>query len=226
MMPLNRTPVLVRTALLGLLCVASSAVLARHHRAPSAQPGEPGQFDYYLLSLSWSPSYCLTHGDDRSQCGGKGYGFVLHGLWPQFESGGFPENCIADAPLPAVAQGIGKTLYPSTRLMQHEWQTHGTCSGMEAADYFRTEDRALAVVHIPPQLETPPASQSLTAGNITAQFLAANAGMNPDSLVVACSRGELSEVRVCLTRILSIRSCGARVRSTCSAAPVDIPSVR
>src|SRR5579862_8734242 len=96
--------------------------IARHHRVANTEGGEPGQFDYYVLTLSWSPSYCLLHPDDRPQCGGKGYGFVLHGLWPQFDSGGYPQYCAADPTLPANAETVGRTIYPSPKLMQHEWQ--------------------------------------------------------------------------------------------------------
>ena len=215
-----------RICLVGLLCLASSVAGARHHRERNIEGGEPGQFDYYLLTLSWSPTYCLTHPDDRPQCAGKGYGFVLHGLWPQFDSGGYPENCAADTRLSADAEAVGRTLYPSPKLMQHEWQRHGTCSGLEAVDYFRTADRALAAVRIPAPFEAPLATLTMSHGQIAAQFRAANPGMPEDGLTVACSRGELSEVRVCLSRDLTVRSCGRRVRSSCPSAAVQVPSSR
>jgi ribonuclease T2 len=215
-----------RICLVGLLCVASSFAGARQHPDRATEQGEPGQFDYYLLSLSWSPSYCLTHPGDRRQCVGKGYGFVLHGLWPQFESGGYPENCAADAALTPDAEAVGRTLYPSPSLMQHEWQLHGTCSGLSAADYFRIADRALGAVRIPTPFEAPPVALSMTGAQIAANFRAANAGMPEDGLTVACSHGQLSEVRVCLSRDLAIRSCGRRVRSSCPSAAVQVPSSR
>src|SRR5215472_3687214 len=84
-----------------LLCFLSSLAQARHRHVEAV---EPGQFDYYLLTLSWSPTYCLTHVEDRSECSGKGYGFVLHGLWPQFDSGGYPQNCTADSELSPAAE--------------------------------------------------------------------------------------------------------------------------
>src|SRR6185437_7643363 len=55
-----------------------------------------GQFDYYVLVLSWSPTYCAEKGDsDRMQCNrsdGRRYSFILHGLWPQYERG-YPSDC-------------------------------------------------------------------------------------------------------------------------------------
>lgn len=52
----------------------SSARQSHQGKAPTESVA--GVFDYYLLTLSWSPTFCLTHKDD-TQCSGKGYGFVL-----------------------------------------------------------------------------------------------------------------------------------------------------
>ena len=123
----TRTPVASRLGLLAVLCLCASQASARHHGNANSEGGPSGQFDYYLLALSWAPSYCLVHPADRAECGGRGYGFVLHGLWPQFEAGGYPETCASEAKLDEAAAAIGRTLYPSARLMQHEWDTHGTC---------------------------------------------------------------------------------------------------
>jgi ribonuclease T2 len=208
-----------------LLCCVFSAADARHHRA-SGVASEPGDFDYYLLTLSWSPTYCLVHPNDRSECARKGYGFVLHGLWPQFNAGGYPENCVPDAPLSQQAEAVGRTVYPSPKLLRHEWQRHGTCSGLEAADYFRTADRALAVVRIPSNLTAPPALLATSPSQIASQFRAMNPGIPENGLTVACSRGELSEVRVCLSRELTFRACGRGVRNSCPSAPIEVPSSR
>ena len=198
---------------------------ARHARnAPEG--GVPGQFDYYLLTLSWSPSYCLVHPGDRSQCAGRGFGFVLHGLWPQFDGGGYPQSCTADANLDRAAVAVGRTLYPSPTLMRHEWERHGTCSGLSPVDYFRTADRALAVAHIPAPLEAPRADQQMLPQQLLAAFRAANPQLPPHAMTVACSRGELSEVRLCLTRTLEPRTCGRGVRDSCPPVPVSIPAAR
>src|ERR1039457_1039185 len=214
-----------RSFVLLLLCLASPVALARHHQPAAVQAGEAGQFDYYLLSLSWSPTYCLTHAFDRAQCAGKGYGFVLHGLWPQYDAGGYPHNC-TDRPLPADAQALGATLYPSPRLVRHEWAAHGTCSGMEAMTYFRTADRATAVVRMPDVFEAPRATLMMPGEQIAAAFRAANPSLPEGSLAVTCSRGQLSEVRVCLSRALVLRSCVRDVRTSCPPGAVAIRSTR
>jgi ribonuclease T2 len=219
----------VRVIGLGLAVLAlmvSAATIARHHHREKPAAGTPGEFDYYLLTLSWSPSYCLTHQQDRAQCGGKGYGFVLHGLWPQYDAGSWPEFCVADSPLPPEAVQMGRTLYPSPKLMEHEWQRHGTCSGMDATGYLKTADQALAKVQVPHEFEAPRQSQSLSAEQIMASFRRSNPSISTEGITVACSRGELSEVRVCLTRELMPRSCGRGVRSSCPSEPVNIPASR
>jgi ribonuclease T2 len=205
---------------------AALAVQARHHHASSDQSGQTGRFDYYILSLSWAPTYCLAHANDGDECSGKGYGFVLHGLWPQYDAGGYPENCPTHFDLSADAAAKGRTIYPSARLMQHEWREHGTCSGLEARDYFNTADRATAALKIPTTLETPRSAQTLTADRITNLFKGANPQLPADAMTVACNRAELSEVRVCLTRDLKPRACGNGVRSNCPRVPLDIPGSR
>jgi ribonuclease T2 len=208
-----------------LLCGAFHFADARRHHGASVQ-GEPGQFDYYLLTLSWSPTYCLLHPDDRSECARKGYGFVLHGLWPQFDAGGYPQNCSLDTRLSPAAEAVGRDVYPSPNLMRHEWQRHGTCSGLDAVDYFRIADRAFASVRVPSSLAAPSTTVRMTSAQIAAEFHAANSGMPEHALTVGCSRGELSEVRLCLSRDLQLRPCGRGVRNSCPASPIEVPSSR
>jgi ribonuclease T2 len=220
-----------RAATLGSILLvalaATTAAYGRHHRAALQDPAAAGQFDYYLLSLSWSPSYCLIHPEDQQQCT-RGYGFVLHGLWPQNDAGGYPRDCAAagSVELSAEARQLGQTLFPSPKLMQHEWERHGRCSGLDAVGFFRTADRALARVRVPAALEAPRTSLSMSATDIVAAFRAANPALAADGLAVTCNRDALAEVRVCLSRTLALRSCGRGVRSHCPDVPLRIPAAR
>ncbi|HVW71397.1 MAG TPA: ribonuclease T2 [Steroidobacteraceae bacterium] len=225
--PPSRLPsTLWRRALVVIsLALAATGTQARHHYTGGGT-GEPGRFDYYVLSLSWAPTYCLTHPDDGAECSGRGYGFVLHGLWPQYDAGGYPENCPSQFELSAEAVSRGRTIYPSERLLRHEWREHGTCSGLDALGYLRAADRATASVRIPPPLEAPPSDQSLTAMQVIDLFRSANPQMPDHSMTVSCSRGELAEVHVCLTKDLAVRSCGRGVRTTCPHAAVTLPAFR
>lgn len=74
-----------RTLMLLAVLLLAGAAEARPRQQRSE--GEPGRFDYYAVALSWSPAFCATH-DDPDQCApGRQAGFVLHGLWPQYERG-------------------------------------------------------------------------------------------------------------------------------------------
>jgi ribonuclease T2 len=152
---------------------------------------------------------------------------VLHGLWPQYESGGYPERCGSHFELNASAAAKGATIYPSRRLMEHEWQEHGTCSGLDPLSYFSTADRATAVVKVPKLLESPSRDQILTPSQIIDSFRGANPELPGGAMVLACSRGELSEVRICLTQDpLAPRSCGRGVHTSCATASVRLPASR
>lgn len=211
--------------LAAVLALTAAAAQARHHHRANGE-AEAGRFDYYVLSLSWAPTYCLTHSDDGEECSGKGYGFVVHGLWPQYDGGGYPQQCPTSFDLSAQAASAGRRVYPSERLMRHEWLEHGTCSGLNAQAYFSTVDRASAAVKVPRQLDAPRAPQRLTASQIIGIFNDANPRMPPDAMVIACNRDSLSEVRVCLTRDLAPRPCGRGVRITCPRVPLGIPASR
>ena len=215
----------IGAGLMVLALLAATTTEGRHHHKKT-QEAQAGQFDYYLLSLSWAPTYCLTHTDDSSECSSKGYGFVLHGLWPQYDGGGYAQKCATDYDLTAEAAAKGRTIYPSERLMSHEWQEHGTCSGLSALDYFRTADRATAAVRIPPAFEAPHNDQALTANQVIDLFRRANPQLPEGGMSVACSRAKLSEVRICLTRDLSVRACGQGVRTSCPKVSLQLPASR
>jgi ribonuclease T2 len=204
----------------------SSSHAHRHGHGPAAT-GIAGEFDYYVMALSWSPTFCETHPDDGDQCGSKGYGFVLHGLWPQYERGGGPEHCATtDEP---DRKTVANTLafMPSRQLVNHEWRAHGACTGLDPTAYFALADRAFAVVHAPPELAAPRAALRMTSAGLIGAFTRANTNLRDEMLSLHCSRGELAEVRVCLDKDLAPRSCGKRMPSRCPAtAEFDIPASR
>ena len=118
-----------------------------------AEDERAGDFDYYILSLGWSPSWCATTGDARGadQCGpSHNHAFTLHGLWPQYETG-WPSDCWSAERAATRAETAGMAdIMGSSGLAWHEWKKHGRCSGLPAADYFDLARRAYARVTIPP----------------------------------------------------------------------------
>jgi len=209
-----------------LFTMAANAVGARGHGRHGESDEAPGRFDYYLLSLSWSPSFCVTHPEVTEQCG-KGYGFVLHGLWPQNRDGSWPQHCTSDE-VPDEAT-VARTLafMPSRHLIEHEWQTHGACTGLAARDYFALADRAFAAIRVPAALTAPLSPPQLSANGIVEAFIVANADLARDMVSVDCHEGELTEVRVCLNKdTLTPQACGGRQRNTCRSGALKIPAVR
>lgn len=219
-------------------CAASTTLAARSgskssshshhsgHKGPS-QSGDKGVFDYYLMALSWSPSYCEAHPDEDEQCRHKGYGFVLHGLWPQYASGGGPENCATTDEVDKKTAERALAFMPSRALINHEWRTHGACSGMSPADYFALADRAFAAVHVPPELAAPEQPVDTTLDALRASFRRANPDLTDEMMSLHCSRGELVEIRVCLDRNVAPTACGKRVQTRCPAsAKITLPASR
>lgn len=150
---------------------AFGIAFARHRSEPSA--GTPGDFAYFLLSLSWSPAYCVSS-PAAAECNGpRRFGFIVHGLWPQYEQG-WPEHCDVRREVPDdVVRGIAD-LMPARGLVYHEWSTHGTCSGLEPAEYFELVRRANADIVIPQPLSSPAQALELAPAAVAGAFLRAN----------------------------------------------------
>jgi ribonuclease T2 len=151
-------------------------------RLPAADSTFPsGNFDYYLFTLSWSPEYCHGH-PNNPQCGGAHPGFVVHGLWPQFDNGQWPSACSSAPALSNPSSMLD--IMPDPRLIQHEWTTHGTCSGLSADQYFGVIRRAYNSITIPPPLVSPTRTTTRSAGEIKQMFLDANPGMSSVAVAV------------------------------------------
>jgi ribonuclease T2 len=199
------------------------------------QQNVPGQFDYYALVLSWSPTYCTDQGrDDETQCNrrdGQRYSFVLHGLWPQYDSG-YPSNCRLSrrpfVPDPVINSMLD--IMPSRGLVIHEYRTHGTCSGMDPMTYFTMAHRLFDRINIPERFRNPFESQILSARDVERSFLEANPQFRPDMVAIVCggAGGMLREVRLCLTKDGVPRSCGQNEtrRNLCTANQVFVPPAR
>jgi ribonuclease T2 len=206
---------------LSLLVLTLSPAWARERAAV-------GQFDYYVLSLSWSPTWCAGKAGktDGEQCGApRRYGFVVHGLWPQFAKGGFPAECVAAEPVPPRVVDDMLPLMPSRKLIQHEWARHGTCDGAAPAEYFARTRDAFERVRIPKLFQAPEQPQALSVEQVEKLFVAANPGMERKGVAVVCRGNKASEVRVCLDRDLNFRACGRDVRPRCKGG-AQFPAAR
>lgn len=184
------------------------------------------RFDFYVLSLSWSPSYCAAAGEkaNRYQCGKRpAYGFIVHGLWPQYERG-YPKDCRSDAPrrVPKERMNALSDLMPGYGLIIHEWRTHGMCTGLSQEAYFATLRKAYESVTIPAGFSRD-GRDRVTPSDIEQAFIAANPGMPADGISVDCDRKYLREIRICLTKDMRFRPCRELERASCHASSVQMP---
>ena len=195
----------------------------------AAHPADAEDFDFYVLSLSWSPSWCAANDRDGStaQCdGSRAYTFIAHGLWPQNERG-WPEYCPSTEP-ERVPQALAKSLrdiIPSAGLAGHEWRRHGTCSGLAQRVYFETLRAAYRKIKLPPVIFDGRLQRRLAIDQIEELFARANPGLKPDGAAVSCQNGQLSEIRICMTKSLTFRACVEIDRNACRARMVSVPAL-
>ena len=216
--------------LLFAFLLAFSTIAAR---ADSPLPDELRRgfgFDFYVLALSWSPTWCAANDRDGStrQCDASADNrFVVHGLWPQFERG-YPEYC--DKPERDVPQRFEDALLPlmpSRRLIQRQWDKHGSCTGLRQAEYFATLAHAWKRVRVPEALASLERGGRLPPDEIEGLFEAANPELTGDAIAVSCRRGDFAEVRICLSKDLQYRACPEVDRRGCSGPrALDVPAPR
>ncbi|KAK9034261.1 hypothetical protein V6N11_050434 [Hibiscus sabdariffa] len=111
-------------------------------------------FDFFYFVQQWPGSYCDS---SSSRCcypttGKPAADFGIHGLWPNYNDGSYPQNCDSNNPFdgfkisdlissmrrnwPTLAcpSGSGETFW------SHEWEKHETCSEsvFDHHNYFKT----------------------------------------------------------------------------------------
>jgi len=107
----------------------------------------------YVLAYAWTPEFCQASfpGCQRP----LPYwisNFTMHGLWPQYTTTpGYPSYCTKEPFDPSVTTSIGlplmKHYWPNvkvadnnpdyTSFWEHEWEKHGTCTGLSQKQYFQ-----------------------------------------------------------------------------------------
>jgi ribonuclease T2 len=201
-------------------------------QAQDRRQNDAGKFDFYALALSWSPSFCEAvreRSPDRKsdqQCGERPYSFVVHGLWPQYTKG-FPEFCQVPAPrLDRAVVASMLDLMPSPQLIFHEWDRHGTCSGLAARAYFDTVRKARAVVKIPAEYLEPETPQVVSADEVEQAFIKANPGLPAGAISVGCDSKRVSDVKVCLSKDFQFQECAELEKRACQRPKLVMPAVR
>src|SRR5688572_30624759 len=206
---------LLAAATIGLATAGPASAQDRRQNAP-------GEFDFYVLALSWSPSFCEAASErgnssnsQQIQCGGRPFSFIVHGLWPQYERG-FPDYC--ERPSPRLDRNIMTSmldLMPAPGLVFSQWDKHGTCSGLGARGYFEAVRKARAGVKIPAEYLDLATARTVTPAAIEEAFIKVNPGLSQSAIAVTCDRTRLSEVRICLSKELQFRACEETDRRAC-----------
>jgi ribonuclease T2 len=217
-----------------LAAVTAAVTLNAGGDSAAARGPLAGQFEYYALALSWSPTYCASEAGqgDPQQCGrGRRYAFVLHGLWPQWQRG-WPEYCASRHPSwlaePVLRQMLD--IMPSRRLVIAQWKKHGSCSGLDQQSYFELSRNLYSKVEIPDRYRSPEQPISVTPSAMIGDFVAANPGLQPGMISLSCGnrrdRGRLQELRICFDRGGAFTACGPNEARQCRAQDLFLPPVR
>jgi ribonuclease T2 len=226
--------IVFRTIAFAVVLIAiglGSASAQEQQSQQQVQPrNQPGRFDFYVLSLSWSPSFCKESEErgrpSNEQCRGRPYSFVVHGLWPQYERG-FPRDC--QVPAPRLSRDLTTSmldLMPALGLIYHEWDQHGTCSGLEAQAYFDLIRKARETVKIPESYAAPKTTLTVAPDEVEEAFVKSNPGLSRAAVSVTCGSTRLSEVRICMSKDLKFRDCDEIDRRACRRDKLLMPPVR
>jgi ribonuclease T2 len=183
-----------------------------------AEGGRAGEFDYYVLALSWSPNWCALEGDARGsdQCDTRhDHGWVLHGLWPQYHRG-WPSFCSTARRPPSRGMTAAMAdIMGSGGLAWHQWRKHGVCSGLSAAEDFTLSRAAYDGITRPEVFRRLDRPVRLPAQVVEEAFLKANPRLDRDGITITCKDGHIQEARICLSRDLDPVPCGRDVVRDC-----------
>ncbi len=198
---------------------------------PLAAEGErAGEFDYFVLALSWSPNWCALEGDARRspQCdAAEDHGWILHGLWPQFERG-YPSYCkSAERPPSRGMTAQMADIMGTGGLAWHQWKKHGTCTAYSAEKYYSLSREAYSRITRPEVFRKLQKTVRLPAAVVEEAFLHDNPGLAPQMITITCKQGHIQEARICLAKdTLKPRACGADVLKDCTAKDALFTPIR
>ena len=220
----------MKNRLLSLLLLSALLVsfggtsLAKHKKSPSSSDAnEPGQFDYYLLTLSWAPQFCATNPSGRgsAECNpNKHMGLVVHGLWPQDNNGKWPQDCTSTPPVASATVDHMLPMMPGKQLIQHEWEKHGTCSGLSVKDYFGEIEKLYTGLSVPNEFKKPEESAQTSPSDIEAAFASAN-NAPKGAFRVSCPQNDFSAVQICLNKDFQYMACPT-TQKDCRADQIQV----
>ncbi|SLN24020.1 Ribonuclease I precursor [Roseovarius albus] len=195
--------------------------------AAQADGERAGQFDYYVLALSWSPNWCELEGDARNaeQCESD-LGWSLHGLWPQYHRG-WPSFCPTAQRPPSRAMTRNMVdIMGSSGLAWYQWKKHGRCTDLPADTYYDLSRRAFESIAKPGVFRKLKEPVKLPASVVEDAFVKANPELKRDMITVTCRQHHIQEVRICLSRDLEPVPCGRGTSKDCSLKDAHFSAIR
>jgi ribonuclease T2 len=212
--------------LVALACSLTTTGLAKKKKPAPPSDASTGDFDYFLLTLSWAPEFCATNpkGRGTAECDPKKpMGLVVHGLWPQYDNGKWPESCGSTQQVPSSVVKQMLPIMPGKDLIQHEWSKHGTCSALSVQDYFGAIGKLYNGLAVPEDFKKPTNAARTNAAAIETKFASANAAPKA-AFRVSCPQNEFSAVEVCLSKDLQYQACPASLKE-CRAKSIQVRPV-
>jgi ribonuclease T2 len=218
---------LTLSLLVALGCSLTANGFAKHKKQPAApSDATAGDFDYFLLTLSWAPEFCATNPNGRTsaECDPKKHmGLVVHGLWPQYDNGKWPEDCASAQPVATSTVDHMMPIMPGKTLIQHEWAKHGTCSGLSTQDYFGAIEKLYNVLTVPDDFKKPSDSAQTNASKVEKEFASAN-NAPVGAFRVSCPQNEFSAVEVCISKDMQYQACPTTLKE-CKAPKIEVRPV-
>ena len=218
---------LLTVLLLVVSCGCCEVSFAKHKKQPATTTdASAGDFDYFLLTLSWAPEFCASNPNGRTsiECAPSQHkGLVVHGLWPQYDNGKWPQDCASTPPVSSGTVNHIMPIMPSKRLIQREWAKHGTCSGMSVQDYFGAIEKLYNGLEVPPEFKKPTSSAQFNSATIEQKFATAN-NAPKNAFRISCPQNEFSAVEVCLNKALQYQACPNTVKE-CRSQQIEVRPV-
>jgi ribonuclease T2 len=219
-------PLVMLLVVLSLSFAGTGYAKHKKGQSQSSSDNTPGQFDYYLLTLSWAPQFCATNPNGRSslECSpSKHMGLVVHGLWPQYNNGSWPQDCSSTPPVSQSTVNHMLPMMPDKSLIQHEWEKHGTCSGLSMKDYFGAIEKVYSGLKVPDEFKRPSDKAESNPGDIEAAFASANNAPKA-AFRVTCPQQDFSAVQMCLDKDFQYMACPT-TQKDCRANQIQVRPV-
>ena len=190
-------------------------------------------FSHFVFAQHWAETLCqIFDSCQRVPRIVSGSSWSIHGLWPSQESirKEIPKYCKNDtATFPILWARLSTSeklrlarfwpdLKGGNRFHLHEWNKHGTCSGMSFEEYVRKNLALNERFNIFRYLENAGITPSDTEYSIRSIRNAIVTATGGHDVILRCWKGRIEEVRICLDLRFQPRNCPPELYRTEGAA--------